>query len=181
MRKTVQGAGENGGQTDSTGKRRRQPPPTAAQFAVSALQKLIEDRKLGPGAPLPPQRDLAREFNISRATLREALKENVQAFRAAAHAQDFAAFAQIDFEFHKLIMRFSRNRLLADMHDTFGRVLLDSSRLPVRRDKLWAPVMEHERVVEALTMGDPEGAGYYMRRHLSRTADRAGITMTEFV
>ena len=253
MRKAVQGGGGHIGQTDSAGKRRRQPAPTATQLAVSALQKLIEDRKLGPSAPLPPQRDLAREFNISRATLREALsilatiglisiepgrgtfvrataeggeaapapswrfaaryspaevyqfryiaeshaaqlaamtrteaeieelKENVQAFRAAAHAQDFAAFAQIDFEFHKLIMRFSRNRLLADMHDNFGRVLLESSRLPVRRDKLWDPVMEHERVVEALTMGDPEGAGYYMRRHLSRTADRAGITMTEFV
>lgn len=105
----------------------------------------------------------------------------MQAFRAAAHAQDFAAFAQIDVEFHKLIMRFSRNRLLADMHDTFGRVRLESSRLPVGRDKLWGPVMEHERVVEALTMGGPEGAGYYMRRHVSRTADRAGITMTEFV
>lgn len=111
----------------------------------------------------------------------EALKENLESFRAAARAQDFAAFAQIDFAFHKLIMRFSRNRLLADMHDSFGRVLLESSRLPVRRDKLWDPVMEHERVVEALTMGDPEGAGYYMRRHLSRTADRAGITLTELV
>ncbi|MDF2997134.1 MAG: GntR domain protein [Xanthobacteraceae bacterium] len=253
MRKTVQVRSKEIGQTAVSRKPRREPAPSAAQMAVATLQKMIEDERLAPNSPLPPQRELAKELDVSRATLREALsilatiglisiepgrgtflrtasdtadatatpswrfaarytpaevyqfryiaeshaaqlaamnhtdaeieelEENLQCFRKAAHALDFAEFAQIDFEFHRLIMRFSRNRLLADMHHSFARVLLESSRLPVRRDKLWDPVMEHERVVEALKMGDPEGAGYYMRRHLSHTADRAGITITEFV
>jgi GntR family transcriptional repressor for pyruvate dehydrogenase complex len=253
MRKAVQVSSKEIGQTATVPKRKREPAPSAAQMAVATLQKMIEDERLPPNAPLPPQRELARELDVSRATLREALsilatiglvsiepgrgtfvraasdaaeasatpswrfaaryspaevyqfryiaeshaaqlaamnhtdaeieelEENLQSFRKAAHALDFAAFAQIDFDFHRLIMRFSRNRLLADMHHSFARVLLESSRLPVRRDKLWDPVTEHERVVEALKMGDPEGAGYYMRRHLSRTADRAGIAITEFV
>ncbi|MCK0207041.1 FadR family transcriptional regulator [Starkeya koreensis] len=109
------------------------------------------------------------------------LRDNLARLRAAAQATDLAAFAQIDFEFHRLIMRFSRNRLLADMHASFGRVLLESSRLPARRDRLWEPVREHERILEALTMGDPEGAGYYMRHHITRTADRAGIALAELV
>lgn len=253
MRKVAQDNPDHIGQTATPTKRKREPAPTAAQMAVSALQKMIEEEQLAPSAPLPPQRELAKELDVSRATLREALsilatiglvsiepgrgtfvrarsdaaemaptpswrfaaryspaevyqfryiaeshaaqlaamnhtdaemeelQENLQAFRRAARELDFAAFAQIDFEFHQLIMRFSRNRLLADMHDSFARILLESTRLPVKRDKLWDPVMEHERIVEALTMGDPEGAGYYMRRHLARTADRVGIAITEFV
>ena len=34
---------------------------------------MIRDGRLLPGALLPPQRDLARDLNVSRATLREAL------------------------------------------------------------------------------------------------------------
>lgn len=253
MRRTVQVNSRESGQTAIPPKRKREPMPSAAQVVVATLTKMIEEKRLAPNQPLAPQRELAQELDVSRATLREALsilatiglisiepgrgtfvraasdaaeatatpswrfaaryspaevyqfryiaeshaaqlaamnhtdaeieelEENLQSFRKAAHALDFAAFAEIDFEFHKLIMRFSRNRLLADMHHSFARVLLESSRLPVKRDKLWDPVMEHERVVEALKMGDPEGAGYYMRRHLSRTADRAGIAITEFV
>jgi len=247
-----QEGGLAGGQTGP--ERRRPGAPSAAQLAVTALQTMIEGGPFTPGAPLPPQRELAATLKVSRATLREALsilatlglvsiepgrgtfvrartgdegeqppapswrfaaryspaevyqfryiaeshaaqlaamnhteaeiaelQENLVRFRAAAQANDIAAFAQIDFDFHRLIMRFSRNRLLADMHASFGRVLLESSRLPARRDRLWEPVHEHERVVEALTMGDPDGAGYFMRRHLSRTADRAGIVLTELV
>lgn len=253
MQKEVQDTPPASGQTSVSAKRKRQVVPSAAQQAVAALQRMIEDDKLPPSAPLPPQRELAKELDVSRATLREALsilatiglisiepgrgtfvrnqtegteataphswrfatryspaevyqfryiaeshaaqlaamnhtdsemeelQENLMAFRKAARDVDFAAFAEIDFEFHKLIMRFSRNRLLADMHDSFARILLESTRLPVKRDKLWDPVMEHERIVEALAMSDPEGAAYYMRRHLSRTAHRVGITITEFV
>lgn len=240
------------GQTASA--RRRAGAPSAAQLAVTALQTMIEGGPFTPGAPLPPQRELAATLKVSRATLREALsilatlglvsiepgrgtfvrnaageeparepapawrfaaryapaevyqfryiaeshaaqlaatnhteaeiaelQANLVRFRAAAQASDIAAFAQIDFDFHRLIMRFSRNRLLADMHASFGRVLLESSRLPARRDRLWEPVSEHERIVEALAQGDIEGAGYFMRRHLSRTADRAGIALGERV
>lgn len=248
--------GEDGSARGQTGaeRRRRSASPSAAQLAVAALQEMMAGGQFAPGAPLPPQRELAATLKVSRATLREALsilatlglvsiepgrgtfvrapadeeaerapapswrfaaryspaevyqfryiaeshaaqlaamnhseaeiaelRDNLARLRAAAQAADIAAFARIDFEFHRLIMRFSRNRLLADMHASFGRVLLESSRLPARRDRLWEPVREHERILEALTMGDPEGAGYYMRHHITRTADRAGIALAERV
>ena len=110
----------------------------------------------------------------------EELTRNLELFRRATRELDIATYAQSDFDFHKLIMRFSRNRLLADMHQNFASVLLESQRLPLtRRDRLWEAVMEHERIVEALAMHDPDGAGYYMRRHLSQACNRAGITITE--
>jgi GntR family transcriptional repressor for pyruvate dehydrogenase complex len=229
------------------------PNATLAQLAVGKLRKMIEDGELVAGEALVAQRQLARELNVSRATLREALsilatvglvsiepgrgtfvrdpntvaesgsamswrfsaryspaevyqvryivesqaaqlaattltapeigllKDNLQAFRTAAQQFDVEAFAQVDFEFHAMIMRFSRNRLLSDIHHSYANVLIESTRLPITREKLWDPVAEHERIVEALVMNDPEGAGYYMRRHLSRTAHRAGVSIVERV
>src|SRR3981081_2952730 len=40
---------------------------------VTHLQTMSRDGRIKPGEALPPQRDLARDLNISRATLREAL------------------------------------------------------------------------------------------------------------
>jgi len=226
---------------------------TVAQTAVERLRRMIEAGEFAVGEALMPQRQLARELNVSRATLREALsilatvglvsiepgrgtfvrdpsavaesgstmswrfsaryspaevyqvryiaesqaaqlaamtltapeinllKDNLQAFRTAAQTFDVEAFARVDFEFHAMIMRFSRNRLLCDIHHSFAKVLIESTKLPITREKLWDPVAEHERVIEAFVMNDPEGAGYYMRRHLSRTAHRVGISIVELV
>jgi len=229
------------------------PGATLAQLAVGRLRKMIEDGQLVAGEALVAQRQLARELNVSRATLREALsilatvglvsiepgrgtfvrdptaaaepgaamswrfsaryspaevyqvryitesqaarlaamtltppeidrlKDNLQAFRTAARVFDLDAFSRVDFEFHSLIMLLSRNRLLADVHHSYANVLIESARLPVTREKLWDPVAEHERIVEALVMNDPDGASYHMRRHLSRTAHRVGISIVELV
>ena len=110
------------------------------------------------------------------------LDRNLERFRQAARLSDLGAYAQADFDFHRLIVRFSRNRLLADMHGSFSGVLLEAQRLPlVRRDILWEAVLEHERIVESLKQSDPEGARYYMRQHLSRACDRAGIRIVEVI
>ncbi|MDX6749894.1 FadR/GntR family transcriptional regulator [Geminicoccaceae bacterium 1502E] len=104
------------------------------------------------------------------------LRENLGAFREAVRGMDLVGSAQCDFEFHQMIMQFSGNRLLADLHRTYHGVLLESQRLPLaRRSRLWEPVIEHERILKALEMHDPDGAGYYMRVHLSRAADRVGV------
>ena len=232
---------------------RRDLGVSVAQAAVATLQEMIRDGRLPRGSALPPQRELARALNVSRASLREAfsilatigvisiepgrgtfvretsegeitlpsgaswrfaaryspaevyqfryvaechaaqlaamnhtdaemleIEANLRAFQRAARELDLSTYAQSDFQFHKLIMRFSRNRLMADMHRNFANVLLESQRLPLaRRDRLWEAVTEHERIVEAMAMNDPDGAGYYMRQHLSRACNRAGITITE--
>ena len=40
-------------------------------------------------------------------------------------------------------------------------------------------MIEHERVVQAIAMRDPEGAAYYMRAHINRAAERVGIAITD--
>ncbi|MBZ9894390.1 MULTISPECIES: FadR/GntR family transcriptional regulator [unclassified Mesorhizobium] len=225
---------------------RREASGGVAQATVAALQSMIRDGRLRPGDTLPPQRDLARDLNVSRATLREALsilatigeivareggrgfvcadpsgapatpswrfaaryslsevyqfryivesyaaelaalthtdqeiadlKECTTAFRNAAREKDLNSYAQTDFDFHNLIMRISRNKLLVDMHQTFASVLLESQRLPTeRRGNLLFAVQEHDRILEAIAMGDPDGANYYMRKHISMAGSRAGL------
>lgn len=222
---------------------------SVAQATVSALQAMIREGKLQPGDRIPPQRHLARDLNVSRATLREALsilsaigeisqhpngrgfvsehpgeaptpswrfsaryslrevyqfrfiaesfaaslaamhhtdqeiaelKTCLEVQRNAAKDADSAAHAEADFEFHKLIMRISRNKLLVDIHDTAAKMVLESQRLPTeRRGGLWVVVLEHERILEAVAIGDPEGASYYMRKHISMAGGRAGVPLSE--
>ena len=220
------------------------------QMTVTHLQEMIRDGRIKPGEALPPQRDLARDLNISRATLREALsilatigqivarpsgrgfvvspeddtlatpswrfaaryslrevyqfryivesnaaqlaaidhtkqeveelKDSIEAFRKAARALDLAAYAQADFDFHRIILRISGNKLLIDMHQTFASVLFESQYVPTERPgSLWNAVTEHERVVEAIAMNDPEGASYYMRKHINMAGSRAGLLPSE--
>jgi GntR family transcriptional regulator, transcriptional repressor for pyruvate dehydrogenase complex len=225
------------------------------QAVVATLQGMIRDGAFKGDSALPPQRDLAQQLGVSRASLREAvsilgalgqlsieqgrgtfvvsavdgsragqpvgtwrfatryspeevyqfrliaeshavqlaamnhsddelaeLNRSLERFRLAARHADLGAYAKADFDFHRLIIRFSRNRLLADMHGSFAGVLLEAQRLPlIRRDALWEPVVEHERIVESLKRNDPEGARYYMRQHLSRACTRAGIRIIEVI
>lgn len=222
---------------------------SVARATVSALQTMIREGRLQPGDRIPPQRNLARDLNVSRATLREALsilsaigeivprpngrgfvcaspgevetpswrfsaryslrevyqfrfiaesyaaslaalhhteeelaalRACLEALRKAAKEADGAAHGRADFDFHRLIMRASRNKLLVDMHDAFAKIVLESQRLPTeRRGALWVVVVEHERILEAIAMGDPEGASYYMRRHISMAGGRAGVPATD--
>lgn len=236
--------GENGA------KPRRDYAIGVTRMTVTHLQEMIRDGRIKPGEALPPQRDLARELNISRATLREALsilatigqiaprpigrgfvatpedhtlatpswrfaaryslrevyefrhitesyaaqlaatgctqqevdelKASLGAFREAARASDLASYANADLEFHRIILRVSRNNLLIDMHETFSSVLFESQRLATeRRGNLWNAVMEHERIAEAIAMNDPDGANYYMRKHISMAGSRAGLLPSE--
>lgn len=216
---------------------------------VANLQEMIRDGRMKPGEALSPQRDLARELKVSRATLREALsilatigqivakpgargfivssddvlatpswrfaaryslrevyqfrhiveshaarlaaishteqeieelKESIEAFHSATQASDLGAYAQADFDFHQTIMRIARNKLLVDMHHTFASVLSESQRLPTeQRGDLWNAVNEHKRILEAIAMSDPDGASYYMCKHISMAGSRAGLPANE--
>ena len=108
------------------------------------------------------------------------LKESLEGFRAAARERDLPRYAQRDFEFHQIIMRTSSNKLLVDMHQTFANVMLESQRLPAMRPgDLWLAVHEHERIVEAIEMNDPDGANYYMRKHIHMGGSRSGLAPHE--
>lgn len=60
-------------QPSSTSTRSRRPPKTATLIAQDILDE-ITDRNLGPGAVLPPEREMLEQFGVARGTLREALR-----------------------------------------------------------------------------------------------------------
>jgi GntR family transcriptional regulator, transcriptional repressor for pyruvate dehydrogenase complex len=110
------------------------------------------------------------------------LREALEAYKAAIRAMDVEASVRADFELHQHVMRMADNRILEDAHAIYWPVMLDSQRLPAaRQDRLWEAAVEHERVVEAIAMRDPDGASYLMRLHLTRAADRAGVTLVQAV
>lgn len=221
----------------------------AVAATVKTLASMIAEARWPQGAALPPQRELARLLDISRATLREAisvllttgkikaqdngrgfiisdgsverhgawpqaapyslrevyqlrhvvesyaaqlaaisrtqddlaaLRDALAAFRQGAHEGDLGGYIEADAEFHRQILAMSGNRLLVDMHRTFAGVMKDSQRMPVLRPgDLWPAVKEHELILEAIERGDPDGAHYYMRRHISMGGSRSGLSPTE--
>ncbi|MCL6654767.1 FadR/GntR family transcriptional regulator [Agrobacterium rubi] len=223
---------------------------SAVAATVRALVAMIGEGRWPKGTMLPPQRELAKLLEISRATLREAisvllttgeikardngrgftiadaadraegafwphaaryslgevyqlrhvvesyaaqlaamsrndanlaeLRQALEAFRGAAVSGDLMAYAEADFEFHRHILAISGNRLLIDMHRTFAGVMLESQRLPaLRPGDLWPAIKEHELILEAIERGDPDGANYYMRKHISMGGSRSGLAPTE--
>ncbi len=229
-------------------------PAPVTQRALARIQDMLRSGAFPPGSSLPPQRRLADELQVSRASLREALsilgtlgiirvehgrgtfvagrgdddqagdpapaaprfkgrysEAEVYQFRciieprAAALAalrltpeeierlestnRDFAratreldlvASAETDWDFHDLLMQYSHNRLLLDIYHDCRPVMIESQRLPLaRRSRLLEPIGEHERLLKALKMHDPDGASYYMRMHISRAADRIGLSFVD--
>lgn len=240
---------ENGADAANGMETRHRSGTSVIQATVASLQEMIRDGRLRPGAVLPPQRGLANDLEVSRATLREALSilgtigqivtepgrrsrvtnpdatvaatpwrfaaryspsevyrfrhlaeshaaqlaaihrtasdleemgANNDAFRKAASENVLPAYAKADFAFHQTIMRISRNNLLIDLHRTFSNVLFESQRLSTeRRGNLFQAVAEHDQILKAVTMNDPEGASYYMGKHISMAASRAGLPVSE--
>ncbi len=220
---------------------------SAVAATVRTLASMIADGRWPAGTALPPQRELAKLLDISRATLREAisvlltigkikardngrgftiadltqsqtwssaapyslrevyqlrhvvesyaaqlaamsrtdadlarLRQALDAFRRAAISSDLSAYAEADFEFHRQILALCGNRLLVDMHRTFADVMQESQRMPVLRPgDLWPAVKEHELILEAIERGDPDGANYYMRKHISMGGSRSGLAPSE--
>jgi GntR family transcriptional regulator, transcriptional repressor for pyruvate dehydrogenase complex len=101
---------------------------------------------------------------------------NLEEMKAAIRAADLELSARIDAEFHGKIIAFAGNKLFPEIYTLTEDIILEAHRLPlVSRGRLWEPVDEHVNVLKAFEQHDPEGAGYYMRLHLMRTASRSGI------
>lgn len=232
------------------------PAATApvTQRALTRIQAMLRSGAFPPGSSLPPQRRLADELRVSRASLREALsilgtlgiirvehgrgtfvaargdddpgsepvpaarrfkgryseaevyqfrcivepraaalaalrltpgeigrlEATNRAFARATRELDLVASAEADWEFHDLLMQFSHNRLLVDIYHGYRPVMIESQRLPLaRRSRLLEPIGEHEHLLRALGMHDPDGASYYMRMHIGRAADRIGLSFVD--
>ena len=104
------------------------------------------------------------------------LEENLNIFKAQTRAMDLEASARTDFEFHQLIVEFSGVRLFRDLHLYFRDVIMQAVQMyRSQHTRAWEPVVEHEKILEALKRRDPDEALYYVRSHIVRSADRLGI------
>nr|WP_275895687.1 FadR/GntR family transcriptional regulator [Acidibrevibacterium fodinaquatile] len=108
------------------------------------------------------------------------LQQIVQDHKQATRKLDFVTVSQIDFELHHRLAQISGNRILADLHETYSAVFLESQRIPVaRHERRWETVDEHEKLLQAIAQHDPDGAEYYMCLHITRAADRVGIALSD--
>lgn len=100
------------------------------------------------------------------------------AMKDAIRQRDLLTAALKDFEFHDIIVTLSGNRLFKEIHDMNREAILETQKLPLsRHNRLWEPVQEHERVLQALAQRDPDGAAYLMQMHIIRAAERIGIRL----
>jgi GntR family transcriptional regulator, transcriptional repressor for pyruvate dehydrogenase complex len=60
--------------TDAGPGERRLGPPSQTDVVVDSVKKMIISGRLGPGARLPREKDLAVELNVSRGSLREGVR-----------------------------------------------------------------------------------------------------------
>jgi GntR family transcriptional repressor for pyruvate dehydrogenase complex len=112
----------------------------------------------------------------------ESLEANLNAFKSQTRAMDLEASATTDYEFHQLIVQFSGVKLFADLHLACRELVMQAVKIPrAQYNRAWEPVVEHERIVEALKRRDPDEVRYYMQSHIVRSADRLGILLSEDV
>jgi GntR family transcriptional regulator, transcriptional repressor for pyruvate dehydrogenase complex len=103
------------------------------------------------------------------------LDRNLATFKMQTRAMDLAASAQTDFEFHQLLVECSGIRLFKDLHLHFKDIIMQAVQMRSIYTRAWEPVVEHEKIVEALRRRDPDEATYYSHSHIVRSAERQGI------
>ncbi|WP_237771347.1 FadR/GntR family transcriptional regulator [Kribbella sp. ALI-6-A] len=93
------------------------------------------------------------------------------ALAAMASATDDLAAVQADLAFHKALLAATGNELLTKMEVIMETGLAGRDRLVHKAKPSDDPVPSHQRVVEAVRAGDPEGAELAMRELLAKAAE----------
>jgi len=103
----------------------------------------------------------------------ERLRAMLDAMRSAAQAQDVEQYAQLNLQFHEILLDTAGSRkltetykrLVKELHLFRMRALDSGGGLQVSAD-------EHRDIVEAIASGDPEIAGRALRRHVAGSRAR---------
>ncbi len=103
----------------------------------------------------------------------ERLRAMLDAMRSAAQAQDVEQYAQLNLQFHEILLDTAGSRkltetykrLVKELHLFRMRALDSGGGLRVSAD-------EHRDIVEAIASGDPEIAGRALRRHVAGSRAR---------
>lgn len=106
----------------------------------------------------------------------DVLQDNVEAMRHELRAGDFERAAQLDFEFHQLILRASGNQAMATMLITRGDIFLESQKLPfIRPERAMETWQEHRKILRALSRRSQAAAQKAMQEHIRNAASRTGV------
>ncbi|MFT4183391.1 MAG: FadR/GntR family transcriptional regulator [Rhizobium sp.] len=120
-------------------------------------------------------------INASGSQIAE-LHTNFDRFKEAVRVGELVTYSHYDFEFHRMLMVFSGNRLYPEIYERYAAVFRESQRLPLTwHRRLWEPVSEHENIISAIQRRDPDSASYFMHIHIMRAAQRVGETLDEVV
>ncbi|HCJ30071.1 MAG TPA: GntR family transcriptional regulator, partial [Pseudomonas sp.] len=105
------------------------------------------------------------------------LNDNVEAMRLELRAQAFESAAQLDFDFHRMILRAAGNQTILDVLTSRSDIYLESQKLPfIRPERAMETWQEHRRILRALSRHVPAAAQKAMQAHIRAAASRTGIS-----
>jgi phosphonate utilization transcriptional regulator len=101
------------------------------------------------------------------------LRAMINAMKAAAKAQDLEQYAQLNLQFHEILLETAGSQKLTE---TYTRLIKELSLFRMRAlddgGGLRVSVDEHRNIVDAIASGDPERAGRVMRQHVADSRAR---------
>lgn len=107
----------------------------------------------------------------------DALSDNLEAMRLEIRANAFEPAAQLDFEFHRLILRAAGNDAICGILTNRADIYLESQKLPfIRPERAMETWDEHRRILRALSRHSPAAAQKAMQQHIRAAAARTGIS-----
>ena len=110
----------------------------------------------------------------------ERLQTMVGAMRDASEAENLEQYAQLNLQFHDLLLEIAGSRKLTD---TYQRLIKELSLFRMRAldggGGLRVSADEHGAIVDAIASGDAERAGLAMRQHVAEGRSRMHKAMAE--
>ncbi len=89
---------------------------------------------------------------------------------AASEAGVLDELPELNTRFHRVLGEAADNQLLSDMLDRLAHVIqwVYTSRIALRSHRSWS---EHERILQAIAVGDPEAAEREARHHIGKARE----------
>lgn len=101
------------------------------------------------------------------------LKAELVSFQNAISAGDNALEAQLDYQFHKLILEYSRNQFLIGMYEQLLQIFMQYSHSSFRvMTKQSSTLTEHTMICDAIATHSPSEAKCAMQHHIAIAARR---------
>ncbi|MES3013938.1 MAG: phosphonate utilization associated transcriptional regulator [Pseudomonadota bacterium] len=113
---------------------------------------------------------------VARAMTPDALKRlkaMLAPMKSAAQAQEVEQYAQLNLQFHDMLLDTAGSRKLTDTYKRLTKeLLLFRMRALDSGGGLRVSADEHRAIVDAIASGDPDRAGTVMRRHVAESRAR---------